>query len=104
MPPLWTPSPDRATRANLTRFMAFVRQRYRVHAPDYPALYDWSIHKPLEFWDAMWDFGGIRGAKGSRVAADMDRMPGARFFPDATVNFAENCLRGSDDGPAILIG
>ena len=41
----------------------------------------------------MWDFGGIRGEKGSRVAADLDRMPGARFFPDATLNFAENCLR-----------
>jgi acetoacetyl-CoA synthetase len=108
MPPLWTPSPDRIARSNLTRFIAFVRQRYGVRAPDYPALYDWSIHKPLEFWDAMWDFGGIRGVKGSRIAVDMDHMPGATFFPDARLNYAENVVgAGSkdpayDDNPAIV--
>jgi acetoacetyl-CoA synthetase len=93
--PLWTPSPERIARANLTRF---------GQGRPYAALYEWSITKPLEFWDAMWDFGGMVGSKGSRIAVDMDRMPGARFFPDATLNFAENVLReGSvpSDRPAI---
>jgi acetoacetyl-CoA synthetase len=103
MSPLWTPSPERVARANLTRFMAFARDRHRVQASDYATLYDWSIHRPLEFWDAMWAFAGIRGSKGSRIAVDMDHMPGATFFPDAALNFAENVLRaGSDDDPAII--
>jgi acetoacetyl-CoA synthetase len=105
MAPLWTPSPDRIARANLTRFMAFARQRYRVQAAEYAALYDWSVHKPLEFWDAMWDFGGIAGSKGARIAIDMDHMPGATFFPDAKLNFAENVLAGAgrhETEPAIL--
>jgi acetoacetyl-CoA synthetase len=76
----------------MTTFMAFVRERHGVDAGTYAGLYDWSVSRPLEFWDAMWDFGGIRGVKGDRVAVDMDRMPGARFFPAATLNFAENCL------------
>ena len=59
-------------------------------------MFDWSIGRPLEFWDAMWDFGGIVGTKGPRIAIDMDRMPGARFFPDARLNFAENVLRGGE--------
>jgi acetoacetyl-CoA synthetase len=96
--PLWTPAPDRIASANLTRF---------GRGRPYAELYDWSVTKPLEFWDAMWDFGRIVGSKGSRIAVDMDRMPGARFFPDATLNFAENVLRHGDpsivdDGPAII--
>jgi acetoacetyl-CoA synthetase len=91
--PLWTPSADRIARANLTRF---------GHGRSYAELYDWSIATPLEFWDAMWDFGGIVGTKGSRVAVDMDCMPGARFFPDARLNFAENVLR--ERGPSTALG
>jgi acetoacetyl-CoA synthetase len=102
--PLWTPSPERIAAANLKRFIEFTARRGRTAAPDYPALHDWSIARPLEFWDAMWDFGGIRGDKGSRVAVDMERMPGARFFPDATLNFAESVLSRDGASPAIISG
>jgi acetoacetyl-CoA synthetase len=91
--PLWTPSPERIARANLNRF---------GNGRSYRELYEWSITKPLEFWGAMWDFGGVIGTKGGRVGVDMDRMPGARFFPDATLNFAENVLRRDTDSPAII--
>jgi acetoacetyl-CoA synthetase len=91
--PLWIPSPERVARANLTAFGC---------GRPYAELHDWSVTAPLEFWEAMWKFGGIIGSKGARVAADMDRMPGARFFPDATLNFAENVLRADGPGPAII--
>jgi acetoacetyl-CoA synthetase len=99
--PLWIPSPERIARANLTRLGS---------GRPYAELYEWSVTKPLEFWETMWDFGGVIGTKGSRVAVDIDRMPGARFFPDATLNFAENVLRSDlstelgagADAPAII--
>jgi acetoacetyl-CoA synthetase len=107
--PLWTPARDRVAAATLTRFIAFTSQRGYPVGAGYSSLYEWSISRPNEFWDAMWDFGGIRGDKGSRVVAELDRMPGARFFPDATLNFAENVLAGgpsatsaSDDAPAVI--
>jgi acetoacetyl-CoA synthetase len=102
--PLWTPSPDRVAAANLTRFIDFVAARGHVSAGGYRPLYDWSIGKPREFWEAVWDFAAVRGSKGTRVAADLERMPGARFFPDATLNFAENVLRDDvdRDAPAIV--
>jgi len=100
--PLWTPSPERIAAATLTRFIEFVGARGQVAARDYAALYEWSIARPLEFWDAMWDFAGLRGQKGSRAAIDMDRMPGARFFPEATLNFAENLLARQGADPAIV--
>jgi acetoacetyl-CoA synthetase len=102
--PLWTPSSDRIAAANLTRFIALVAGRGHSIAGSYRPLYDWSIAKPMEFWDAIWDVAGIRGSKGARAAVDLDRMPGARFFPDATLNFAENVVRDDVDAgaPAIV--
>ena len=91
--PLWTPSAERIARANLTAF---------GQGRPYAELYEWSVTQPLEFWTAMWAFGQVRGDMGSRVAVDLDRMPGARFFPDATLNFAENVLGREGSAPAIL--
>ena len=103
MAPLWTPSPERIARANLTRFIDLVNGRHALAIERYEPLYRWSIEHPLDFWKAMWDFAGIRGEKGERVAIDIDRMgPGARFFPDATLNFSENVLALDDDIPAII--
>jgi len=91
--PLWTPSAERIAQANLTRF---------ARHQSYPEIHRWSIDRPIDFWRGVWEFAAVRGSMGDRVATDLDRMPGARFFPDATLNFAENCLREDGDGPAII--
>jgi len=90
--PLWTPSPQRIADANITTFARRVESRHRVALPDYDALWRWSIDHPQAFWREMWDDAGVIGAPGARVLVDADRMPGARFFPDATLNFARNLL------------
>jgi len=76
----------------MTRFLTFARERHGLDAESYARLYAWSVSEPLQFWDAMWDFAGVKGQKGGRTGIDVNRMPGARFFPDATLNFAENVL------------
>ena len=101
--PLWAPSAAEVERAGLTRFAAFVRGRHGVEAPDYAALHAWSVAEPAAFWDSVWDFCGVvAAAKGGTVLEDADRMPGARWFPGARLNFAENLLHRRDDGPAIV--
>ncbi len=100
--PLWTPSPERSAHTRMTAFMREVERRHGVRLPDYAALYEFSIHRMEDFWRLMWAFGGIRGRMGERVVEKRDQMPGATFFPDATLNFAENLLRRRDDGPAII--
>ena len=69
---------------------------------DYAAVYRFSIDRPADFWRAVWTFCDIRGQMGDRVVVDLDRMPGARFFPDARLNFAENLLRRRDATPALI--
>ena len=59
----------------------------------YDRLWRWSISEQEEFWGAVWEWSGIAGERGDRVLVDGDRMPGARYFPDARLNFAENLLR-----------
>ena len=102
MPPLWTPSRERIQHARLTHFMRHVERQWGITASDYDTLYDFSITRPEDFWLSVWEFCGVIGEPGERVAIGMDRMPGARFFPDARLNFAENVLRQRGSGPALV--
>jgi len=101
--PLWQPSPERIKSANLTAFMAALRRDWSVDVADYAALWDFSVGDRETFWRAIWDFSGVIGDGPGDVAIEnMDAMPGARFFPDARLNFAENLLRRRGAGDAIV--
>ena len=87
----------------ITRFARFVNERYGVAGKDYDSLWRWSVDRREEFWQAVWDFCRvIASVRGERVLMDGDRMPGAKWFPDARLNFAENLLRRRDEAPAIV--
>ncbi|MDX1380793.1 MAG: acetoacetate--CoA ligase, partial [Xanthomonadales bacterium] len=100
--PAWTPSPQRIAQANLTRFMERVRDEADPHVRGYFDLHAWSLRDPATFWRMVWDFCGVIGEPGERVLVNADQMPGATFFPDAKLNFAENLLRHGDDRPALV--
>jgi acetoacetyl-CoA synthetase len=100
--PLWTPSPQRVASSELSRFRELVNKRFGLDLRDYRALHAWSVDHRAEFWDLIWDHCGVIGEKGERRLIDGDRMPGARFFPDARLNFAENLLRRRDGATAII--
>ena len=99
--PLWQPSPEQVAATNIARFMERVGERTGAELTDYPGLHRWSVENRDGFWSAVWDVFGLIGEKGGRVLVE-DRMPGAKFFPDARLNFAENLLRRSDEGEAII--
>ena len=100
---LWQPSPERIARANLTGFAAMVRAHHGVSAGDYAALHRWSIENRGAFWSMLWEYGAVIGERGDGpVLVDGDRMPGAKWFPAARLNFAENLLRRRDDAPGIV--
>ncbi len=101
--PLWAPSPARIAEANLTRFMARVRSDWGVALPDYAALHRFSVTDPEKFWRSFKDFAGIKAETwGEAVLTDAERMPGAAFFPDARLNYAENLLVKDDDSDALV--
>ncbi|HEV7223688.1 MAG TPA: acetoacetate--CoA ligase [Pirellulales bacterium] len=101
--PLWQPTTEQVAAANLTAFIRFVNDRHSAGATDYASLYRWSIDRADLFWDAVWEFCEVRAScKGDRAAVDVDRLTGARWFPDAKLNFAENLLRYRDDRQALV--
>ncbi len=101
--PLWTPSPERVAASNLSAFTKFIAERYGVSAENYAELHAWSCHDREQFWQAIWQFCGVVGStQGDTILIDRDRMPGARWFPEARLNFAENLLRQRDHAIAIV--
>jgi acetoacetyl-CoA synthetase len=95
MNPLWTPDPGRAARSGMARFMRLAGKR------DYDELHRWSVEHSEDFWELLWKFGEVRGAPGLRRLINAERMPGAQWFPEAKLNFAENLLRERDATLAI---
>jgi len=101
--PLWQPSQARVESANLTAFMRGVERAHGVKLADYGALWRWSVAEPEKFWSEVWRFCGVIGEMhGGPALADGGKLPGARFFPQARLNFAENLLRRKDRGPAMI--
>jgi acetoacetyl-CoA synthetase len=115
--PIWTPAPERAARANITRFLDTVRHRRPPGAEsveDFATLHAWSVARPDAFWPEVWRFCGVVAeerdgrAPWDEVVVGLDRMAppdpvlGPRWFPGARLNFAENLLRHDDDRDAIV--
>ena len=101
--PLWRPSAARIGQSNMLAYARFLDAEYGQLFPDYTALHQWSVTCPEDFWRSIWDFTGVRCADpGQRVLEDGDHFPGARWFPGARLNFAENLLRRRDDTIALV--
>ena len=101
--PLWQPSDERIAEANLTTFMRALSEEMEAAPLTFAALRDWSVERPEDFWAAFWRFADIQASQPwKRVLSDGGKMPGARWFEGARLNFAENMLRHRDDHPAIV--
>ena len=101
--PLWTPSEERKGDANITRFMDAVNARHELKLASYSDLYNWSVNNIPDFWREVWDFAEIKASKSyDAVVTDLSVFPGAKWFPGARLNFAENLLRYRDDQLAFI--
>ena len=98
--PLWRPEPERAAQTQIARFA----QAFGFEGADaVQRLWQRSVEDPAAFWRAVWELGEVRaGVQAETVIENGDAMPGARWFPGARLNFAENLLRRNDEGDAIV--
>jgi acetoacetyl-CoA synthetase len=101
--PLWIPSTERKLQANITRFIEHVNRTHHPGLETYAQLYDWSVTEIADFWAAMWTFADIKYSRTyDSVIENINQFPGAKWFPGARLNFAENLLRYRDDRPAFV--
>jgi acetoacetyl-CoA synthetase len=100
---LWTPSSERASGSNMAAFLQIVNQRFNGAMTRYKELYQWSVDHIPAFWETFLAFSKIRLHRPyNSVVDDPGKMPGARWFEGATLNFAENLLAYRDDRKAIV--
>ena len=101
--PLWIPSDERKQQANMTRFIDYVNRTHNLSIKNYAQLYDWSVTEIIDFWAAMWEFADIKHSRSyTTVIEDIHQFPGAKWFPGARLNFAENLLRYRNDRVAFV--
>jgi acetoacetyl-CoA synthetase len=100
---LWEPSQARIAGANVTAFARAAIRDWGLKFNTYPAFYQWSVDEPEQFWLSLWQYAGVKAnRRGERVLVHGERMPGAKWFPDARLNFAENLLRRRDRRDAMV--
>lgn len=105
---LWQPSPEQRERTQMMAFLRTVEDKFQLNFPNdnatdaYAALHAWSVAEKEKFWSLLWDEFAVIGNKGERILVNGEKMPGAEWFPDAEINFAENLLRFRDNRPALV--
>lgn len=101
--PLWTPASERVAATQMSDFIVKVNKNFGLDLDSYDSLWQWSTDSSEDFWNFFWDYAGILSShKGSRILDNGHLMPGATWFSEARLNFAENLLRYRDDATAIV--
>ena len=101
--PLWSPTEDQMKASNMWAFKEQIERLTHEKFSTYKELHKWSVNNVEIFWSELWDFCDVIGEKGDEpYLIDGDKMPGAKFFPEATINYAENMLRKRTQETAIV--
>ncbi|NIA31957.1 MAG: AMP-binding protein, partial [Actinobacteria bacterium] len=100
---LWKPDPEIAAKTQIAEFQSVINATFSKHFSSYAELHDWSVKNPAPFWESIWIYMDILFSQPyTQVVDDAKKMPGAKWFSDAKLNFAENLLRYRDDHIALV--
>ena len=100
---VWSPKKEHILSSLMWDFMLTVNKKYNIQLEGYDDLYSWTIENPQLFWDDIWQYCDIiHSFPYTQVVDDMTSMLGAKWFPSARLNFAENLLRFRDNKPALV--
>jgi len=100
---LWQPSAQRINDSNMQQFMLHMNAKHQLNMQSYADLHAWSVDDIAIFWDEIWQLSGVVAQhKGDTVLNQGNRMPGAEWFPEAKLNYAENLLKHRDTATALV--
>src|SRR3954454_12786224 len=102
---LWTVPADIRETSRMGRYMTWLRDTRGLDFADYAALWEWSVTDLAAFWRSIWDYFDVRALTPPSAVLAEGAMPGAKWFPGATLNYAEHVLRMpglADDDPVVI--
>jgi len=100
---LWQPTTRSVAQSQLSSFAKMVPGIHQVEAPDYEAMWRWSTDDLAQFWSAVWRHFRVGGSSAPDVVLEASGMPGARWFPGQSVNYAEYALEHVAPGGEVII-
>ena len=101
--PLWRPSPEDSHQVEMARYMRWAGERRGRPFADYDELWSWSVDELEDFWASIWEFFNVRASRPYERVLDSRRMPGAKWFEGARLNYAEHMLGGPDDLGTVAV-
>ena len=100
---LWEPSQERIRESNIIAFIEAIESDWKTNIDDFEGLYEFSVQESEKFWQSLISFAGVIAETwGENVIKNPGNMPGAVWFPDANLNYAENLLRRKDNSDALV--
>lgn len=100
---LWTPTEEHIQRSNIKRYMNWLKEKKGLSFETHRQLWNWSVEQLEEFWESVWEYCEVKSATPYRCVLEERKMPGAKWFPGATLNYAEHVFRNErSDRPALL--
>jgi len=106
-PLLWTPSPERIEHSRLRDYLRWLEREKGLAFQDYPALWQWSVERLEDFWESIWQYFEVRSSAPYRQVLDAHKMPGAKWFDGARLNFTEQLFRfhqGAEGSRPAIVG
>ncbi len=101
--PLWQPDENAISKTHMHQFMQQINKKFQQELSNYFQLQQWSLSNTENFWQAVAEYSNILFKQpADTILKNSDKMPGAQWFPNATLNFAENLLRFRDEKTAII--
>ena len=99
---LWTPSKELIENCQLTKFIKHINDKYRINIKTYNECHRWSVENIEYFWKEFLYFSNIKySGKTENIIDDSLKFPGAKWFSDIKINYAENLLKFNDNRIAI---
>ncbi|HLR09347.1 MAG TPA: acetoacetate--CoA ligase [Bacillota bacterium] len=100
---LWEPDANRKQQTNIYHYMTWLAKHKQLDFSDYHSLWQWSVSEIEAFWESIWDYFDIQSGTPYQTILSTHTMPGARWFPGATINYTEHIFRNRDlDRTAII--
>ena len=101
--PLWTPSPERIEQTNVTSLINKINADWDVSITNSVHLHQFSVTEMEKFWRSLIEYAELNGETWTGPElVDRNKLPGAKWFPEARFNYAENILKRRDDADAFV--
>lgn len=100
---LWGPDEERKKATNIHAYMTWLRKHKNLYFDDYHALWKWSVNQLEAFWESIWEYFDIQSEQAYETVLTSHHIPGAKWFPEATINYTEHIFRNRNwEKPAII--